>query len=229
MRRWRTILLGAAMTAGLMLGCSDISTPTRPVPYESRLFVFYDNNGTPAIDSLRFRWISAEQPVHYWVEDSLNAPAHVRNAISVWKGAFLYGEWDATLVSDSSQADVIVRVQQPPIKPGPAPLRMLGRRLECEGATDIDTVSTRRELRLPIRVYLNPRLPSDPDLDLCMRITAIHELGHSMGLFQHSADPLDIMFADPVATELSDRDISTIEALYHRKRDMVPVHTSTLD
>ena len=211
------------------LACTDISTPSRPVPYESRLFIAFDSNGTPAIDSLRFRWPASSLPVRYWVEDSLNAPLHLRNAITTWKGAFLYGEWDATVVNDSSQADVIVRVQQPPIKPGPTPLRMRALRLECEGATDIDTVSTRRELRVPLRIYLNPRLPDDPDLDLCMGITAVHEMGHSMGLFQHAADPEDIMNADPVATKLSDRDVSTIEALYHRKADMVPVRSPALD
>jgi hypothetical protein len=44
-----------------------------------------------------------------------------------------------------------------------------------------------------------------------------------MGLFQHTTNAGDIMFTDPVATSLSDRDVSTIEALYHRESDMEPV------
>jgi predicted Zn-dependent protease len=206
----------------MMVGCSELSGPERRVPYESRLFVPFDNNGTPAIDSLRFHWPNS-RTVSYWVEDSLNAPTHVSDAIATWKAAFLYGEWDARVISDSSSADVIVRVVQPPVKPSPAAGRLLSRLPECEGATDIDTVATRREIRLPLRMYLNPRLVSDPNLDLCMRVTAVHEMGHTMGLFQHTGDPLDIMFTDPSATELSDRDVATIEALYHRQSDMVPV------
>jgi predicted Zn-dependent protease len=206
------------------LACTELSAPTRAVPYESRLFIPFDDNGTPAIDSVRFHWPASSIPVTYWVEDSLNAPAHARAAIETWKRAFLYGEWDARVVSDSSSADVIVRVLQPPVKPAPQLLRFASRRPECEGATDIDTVATRRELRLPVRIYVSPRLINDPSLALCMEITTTHEMGHSMGLFQHSGDPVDIMYADPEATELSARDIATIEALYHRQADMLPVH-----
>lgn len=214
----------ALIFAGLLLAaCAELSAPSRPVPYESRLFVSYDDNGTPAIDSLRFHWPASSMPVRYWVEDSLNAPAHIRDAIQTWKGAFLYQEWDARVVGDSASADVIVRVRPAPPKLGPAQLRFFSLRPECIGVTDIDTVATRREVGLPLRIYLNPRLPNDPSLGLCLGLTAVHEMGHTMGLFQHTADSTDIMFTDPVATELSDRDISTVEALYHRKSDMVPV------
>jgi hypothetical protein len=96
-------------------------------------------------------------------------------------------------------------------------------RPECEGATDVDTVATRDEFRLPVRIFVNPRIQGDPNLDLCMAITTTHEMGHSMGLFQHTADTTDIMYSNPVARVLSDRDVTTVEALYHRTSDMVPV------
>ena len=218
--RW---LAAATVFGPVLTGCSDIGIPARPVPYESRLFIPFDNNGQPAIDSLRFRWPAGEMPVRFWVQDSLSAPVHMRAAITAWKEAFLYGEFDAAIVADSTAADVIVRVMQAPPKPAAHPLRFHTLRPECEGATDIDTVSSRRELRVPLRVYLNPRLINDANLGLCLEITATHEMGHAIGLFQHSPDPLDVMYADPVATELSDRDIATIEALHHRRADMVPV------
>lgn len=212
---------GLFLAAGL-LSCTDLGPPSRPTPYESRLFVPFDDNGVPAVDSLRFHWPRSSLPVSYWVEDSLNAPTHVRNAIARWKGAFLYHEWDARLVSDSTTADVIVRVELPPPKAGLAPMRLESLRPECEGATDVDTVSSRREFRLPVRIYINPRV-TDANLDLCLDITTTHEMGHSMGLFQHTSDSRDIMFSNPVATALSDRDISTVSTLYHRTADMVPV------
>lgn len=217
----RLTLMVLALVA---VGCSDIGTPTRPIPYESRLFVPFDDNGTPAVDSLRFHWPTGGAAVRYWVEDSLDAPALVSNAIARWRSAFLYHEWDGTLVGDSSQADVIVRITNPPVKP--APLRLDALRPECEGATDVDTVATRTQFLVPVRVYVNPKFQSD-DLGLCMAITLTHELGHSLGLFQHSSDPGDIMFSDPQVEALSDRDVSTVETLYHRRSDMVPVRPQT--
>jgi predicted Zn-dependent protease len=214
---------GPIALALLLAACTELSAPSRPVPYESRLFVSFDNNGTPAIDSLRFRWPQSSMPVRYWVEDSLDVPNHIRAAIETWKGAFLYREWNAEVVNDSNSADVIVRVMLAPPKPAPALLRFFSRAPECEGVTDVDTVATRRELELPLRIYLNPRLPNDPALGECLGLTAVHEMGHTMGLFQHTGNSDDIMFTDPVATELSDRDIATIEALYHRESDMQPV------
>lgn len=218
----RTIGVLSLAAVAALVSCTDIGTPARPVPYESRLFIAFDSLGQPAVDSLRFHWPRASMPVRYWVEDSLDAPAHVRAAITAWKEAFLYQELDAAVVSDSNSADVIVRVLVPPPKPAPSALRMASMLPECEGATDVDTVATRQEFLLPVRVYLNPKFQA-PGLDACIAVTAIHELGHSLGLFQHSGDPADIMFSDPQATGLSDRDISTIEALYHRESDMVPV------
>lgn len=218
--RLRSGLLAVAI---VLAACAELSAPNRPVPYESRLFIAFDDNGTPAIDSVRFHWPQSTMPVSYWVEDSLAVPDHIRHAIETWKGAFLYREWNAQVVNDSSAADVIVRVMQAPPKPSPAFLRFWSRAPECEGVTDIDTVATRREIRLPLRIYLTPRLPNDPNLGRCLDLTAVHEMGHTMGLFQHTTNQGDIMFTDPVATKLSDRDVSTIEALYHRESDMVPV------
>ena len=36
-----------------------------------------------------------------------------------------------------------------------------------------------------------------------MALTTTHELGHSLGIFAHSPNADDIMFADPVVTTLS--------------------------
>jgi hypothetical protein len=223
MKRLAAFLMAGGLAVVATISCTDIGAPSRPVPYDSQLFIPFDDNGQPAIDSVRFHWPRSSLPVTYWVEDSLGEPAHVRNAIARWKAAFLYGEWDARVTDDSSSADVIVRVLQAPIKPSPMPTRLESLRPECEGATDVDTVATREEFRLPVRIYVDPRIQGDPNLDLCMEITTTHEMGHSMGLFQHSADTVDIMYSNPVARVLSDRDVSTIEALYHRTSDMTPV------
>lgn len=210
-----------AMSGITVLACNEIGSPTRPAPYEWRLFIPTANG----LDSLTVHWPSGLMPVRYWVEDTLNLPVHVRNAITLWEEAFLYQEWEATTVSDSSRADVIVRLSAPPGKTS-SMVRLAALRPECDGATDIDTLGTRFQLAVPIRIYINPRFVPDPeneDLATCLFITSAHEIGHSMGLIQHSGDPSDMMFGDPVVEELSDQDRRTAAVVYHLPPDIVPV------
>jgi hypothetical protein len=204
----RLLASAAALAA---LACGDIAAPVRGGLYEWRLEA---PSGT-GVDTLSFHWSRDQLPVRIWVEDAFNLPAHMARAIDVWESAFLYGEFDATLVSDSATADVIVQGSSPDDK-----LRRL--RLhsalapECSGVTDLDIDLATRELRLPIRVFVDPRaLPDDPGIEPCLALTSIHELGHAIGIFAHSEDPDDIMYVNPEVDLPSERDIRTAEAAYH--------------
>lgn len=42
----------------------------------------------------------------------------------------------------------------------------------------------------------------------------LHELGHAIGIWGHSPDPGDIMYAHPIVSKLSTRDVNTIRKLY---------------
>jgi hypothetical protein len=203
-------LAAAALAAP---ACGDIGAPVRGDLYEWRLEA--PSVPGPGTDTLSFHWGRDDLPVGVWVEDALDLPAHMARAIEVWESAFLYGEFDATLVSDSGTADVIVRGSSPEDK-------LRGLRLhralapECAGATDLDIDVAAHELRLPIRVFLDPRsLPDDPGIQPCLALTSIHELGHALGIFAHSDDPEDIMYVDPEVDLPSDRDRRTAEAAYH--------------
>lgn len=201
----------AALTA---FACGDIAAPVRGDLYEWRLET--PSIPGPGLDTLSFHWDRAHLPVRVWVEDNNDLPGHIARAIDVWEAAFLYREFEATLVSDSTTADVIVRGGTP----GDPKLRM--KRLhsamapECAGATDLDVDVANTELRLPIRLFIDPRsLPDDPGIERCLALTSIHEMGHALGIFAHSPYPEDIMYADPEVELPSARDRRTVEAVYH--------------
>jgi predicted Zn-dependent protease len=202
--RWTALALVAAAAA-----CSDIATPIRTDFYESRLIV-PSATGT-GDDSLTFHWPQSRLPVRVWVEDAASLPQNIPGAIAAWRKAFLYGEFDATIVSDSSTADVIVRA-------GAAPATLFDRaRLhsalapECSGATDLDISADHTQLRLPIRVYVDPHSdPEAPGLPGCLALTTTHELGHALGIWRHSVAPTDLMYIDPAVTAPSERDLGTV-------------------
>ena len=200
------VLAGAA--------CSDIATPIRNDFYEWRLVVPAPSGS--GNDSLSFHWPKERLPVRIWVEDAASLPVNVPAAIAVWRHAFLYNEFDATIVGDSATADVIVRA-------GSAPGVQFSRTrlhsalaLECAGATDLDISDDHSELQLPVRVFIDPRSePNAPNLPACLALTTTHELGHALGIWEHSPTATDLMFADPMVDGPSDRDLATAEQIYH--------------
>lgn len=205
-------ILCLLVSALATVACADIASPSRANRYEWRRIVA---TGTGTADTLAFHWPQSRLPVRIWVEETLNLPAHVQAGIDRWKAAFLYGEFDAVTVADSNTADVLVRAGSP-VKGGFSVIRLRSTAPECEGGTDFDLPSGSRELQPPIRVFINPRFdPATPGVDACLALTTTHELGHALGIFDHSPDPGDIMFGDPVVSELSARDRATVEAAYH--------------
>ena len=203
-----------ALAAGT-LACSEASAPERVPNYEWRLVV--------DTDTLSFHWPKEMLPVRIWVEDSLDMPARIGEGIASWRGAYLYGEYDAVIVPDSSSADVIVRVLTPPAVTTSSLGRLHVVFAGCEGATDLDIDVALHELRLPVRMYVVPKYdPELVDLTECFRVTARHELGHSLGLFRHTSDIRDIMFGQPEAAGLSQRDINTAQILAHWPANLIP-------
>lgn len=196
----------------VLLSCADIAAPSRGNAYEWRRLLTTGNG----VDTLSFHWPSSELPVRFWAEDTLNLPAHVGSGIGQWQGAFLYGEFSGALVTDSSTADVIVRTGIAP-KGGFSVTRLESVLApECQGATDIELSLDGQQILRPIRIYVDPRFaPGSPGVDECMALTTTHEIGHALGIFTHSPDEADIMYADPAVSILSRRDRSTAELAYH--------------
>jgi hypothetical protein len=206
--------LGISGLIAALLGCSDISAPLRDDLYEWRLFEpAAVGSGT---DTLTFHWPKSALPVRVWVEDTVGLPGDFDRAITVWKSVYLYREFDAQRVSDSVGADVIVRGSP---SPGFQFSRIRLRsafRSECSGETDLDISDDHTEFRTPVRIFISPLAsPEDPGLSECLALTSIHELGHAIGIFRHSPNATDIMFANPVVALPSPLDRGTAEVLYH--------------
>jgi predicted Zn-dependent protease len=137
-------------------------------------------------------------------------------AITTWRDEFLYHEFDATEVSDSTAADVIVH-SGPPAGPKLSLLRLHSALApQCSGETDVDITDDHQHLQLPIRIFIDPKSdPGTPGLAECVALTSMHEFGHSLGIFQHSPTPTDLMYVDPTVSQPSERDRNTAEVLYH--------------
>ncbi|MEO8089865.1 MAG: hypothetical protein ABI703_06185 [Gemmatimonadales bacterium] len=204
-------LLCLAAAAGL-ISCADIAAPSRASAYEWRRIVA----SASGPDTLSFHWPQTRLPVRFWAEDTLNLPIHVQHAIGQWQAAFLYGEFRGQLVADSSLADVIVTSGIAP-KGGFSVTRLESLMApECQGATDVELDASGHGFIPPVRVYVDPRFdPAAAGVDPCMALTTTHEVGHSLGIFAHSPNSADIMFANPVVTGLSPRDRATAELAYH--------------
>jgi hypothetical protein len=140
--------------------------------------------------------------------------------LRAWEGLFLYGEFRGVTVDDSLGADVIIRwagAVPPDVPPDPGPPVFA-----CGGVTQlsIDSTNTLDDyVRVGISVFGGF---SDGQVAACVSRVAMHELGHVLGLLQHSPDTTDLMHSSPRVRAASDRDRRTVEVLYHTEPTIAP-------
>jgi predicted Zn-dependent protease len=210
------------VTAALVLltACTDIISPPRVEHYEYRKFVF-DSEGD--LVPMAFHWPREWLPVRVWVADDDPLRPHVIAALRDWENAYLYGEFRAELVSRADQADIVVRNQVAPPKLM-ADFRFSLLAPECRGETAFTADVDAGRLALPFEVYVWSRVgPDGENLDRCYQLSVLHEIGHTLGIFEHSPSIDDLMYADAVVTRLSVRDKATAEAAAHLPATLLPV------
>lgn len=88
-----------------------------------------------------------------------------------------------------------------------------------EGGETIPYYNSRGLARARILLLTRPRTNKGKELDAAMRHVCLHEIGHSLGLMEHSDSPDDIMFYafqgdDRTRPKLSNRDVLTLVRLY---------------
>lgn len=173
----------------------------------------YEFRGFDQGDTVIFHWQRADLPVRVWVASDSPIRQYVETAIARWQGAFLYGEFSATMVTDSTKADVIVR--NTPSDLGGGLHRFAA---ECIGETDpnIDLVSNTASM--PMHVFMYPAASQPgPGLAACYSVTMTHEFGHVIGIINGNhagTNSGDVMFPNPVFDGLSNRDRLTANTLY---------------
>lgn len=192
------------------IACAEPTAPARSGGYPFAL------NGTV------FHWPADRLPVRFYAVPAGNLPSLVQHSVTSWSGQFLYGEFSGVLVSDSARADVIVAWSgsAPPDVPPDTGKAVTA----CGGVTMVPPVdSVTNRYSTPFHVTLSVLSGFTPaQVAACVRRVATHELGHAVGLFQHSPDQADIMFAQPVVTEPSEHDRNTVELLYHTAPSVGP-------
>lgn len=202
----------ALVLAALAAAC-ELTPPIRPNGYDFR--------SQP--DNLVFHWPAERMPIRYWVEGKGALPDYVDEGIRQWEAQFLYGEFDGARTADSAAADV--RVFLPGNAPPSAPLTGAPPADACSGQTTILVGDNRVTLPISVTLQWFAGFAAEHVANCLARVTT-HEVGHSLGLLQHSDQATDLMFGAPFGnvqvSAPSQRDRASIQRLYHTAPTVKP-------
>jgi predicted Zn-dependent protease len=219
---WLLVSMAATQAKSSHLQTGQLQTETLPtkVAYAPRnIFAFTPRDTTPSTDdylgkqSKMYRWSDQTHFVMVYIQQAPNLPAWRAENIPVVRAAF--SEWQAALSNrilfvftpNPNQADVTVSWWDTPpsdVEPG-----------AC-GSQQVafwDKYMARNNIALSLHDANNAAWPADK-----LYSFALHEIGHMMGISEHSDNPDDIMA--PVIymqRHLSARDTATIRRLYATK------------
>ena len=202
-----------ALAIGCLAAIAACGEPT--IPARAPAYGFDD----PVTGDV-FRWPVARLPVRLWVDPRGAMPRLVGDGLRAWEALFLYGEFRGVTVADSLDADVIVRwagAVPPDVPPDPgAPA------FACGGVTQfsIDAGNALDDY-VRVEVAINAGY-TDAQVAACVARVAPHELGHVLGILQHSADTADLMHPNPRLSQPSEGDRRTVEVLYHTEATITP-------
>lgn len=195
-----------------LLAACDVPT----VPARAAAYAFDDGTGEV------FHWPATHLPVRFYADTRGPMPTLVTRSIKVWEATFLYGEFRGVVTTDSTMADVVVRwsgtvpADVPPDSGPPI--------TACNGLTRfiVDSATHGLDSAVVITAQRLAVTATDAQVIACFRRVIAHEVGHSLGLLQHSPDPGDLMAPQPLVDRASQRDRATVEVLYHTQPTIGP-------
>jgi predicted Zn-dependent protease len=170
-----------------------------------------------AAESGLHRWPSSKFPLKVYIADGTGVPGYRPQFKSIMTAAFQ--EWQTSTgglvswrqVSNPQQADIVS------LWTADVNARRGG--IEAGNTVTLTAVDPRtrngviQAAKITLLTGLNGRSFNDTEL----RKTALHEVGHALGLEGHSSTPTDIMYASVNGAQtpyLKDRDVNTLVRLY---------------
>jgi len=216
----------ATIAAALCAGCELPNVPLEGPAYEPSLFVDFETR-------LIYHWPLGRTISIYAGDGGVTGDRDLRAAITAgaagWMDAIYYREFDIRLVDSPGAADVTFHFDTvPPVVDTDGCEGVL---LGAGGVTYfcVDEALT-TILPLPFvesssrsRVKFDVTISSDPvRIPTRERFFAIvaHEIGHVLGIANHSNDPNDLMFPAPRVGDPSSRDAQTLRWLLHQPSDL---------
>lgn len=232
-----------ALAPALVLALAACDAPTVPARHLEDVYRFALLTQPPLV----YRW-PAGTTIHVLLNtgappqaDTLEAA--FADAAAAWHSAALYGEFRLVRVGRVEEADVVVTWSDvpPPVQTQECePELSPGVTTFCLG-DDPETDETecsleRRRDRLCPFPLQPPAQPSASRVRFLLtirsdqatqpgqtRLILAHELGHTLGIGQHSDDPADLMWGGRIESAVpSDRDRTTLRVLYQTPPDIVP-------
>jgi predicted Zn-dependent protease len=151
----------------------------------------------------------------------------VAHGITAWNNAALYGEIVLPEADDNESADVVVEYSDviSPLDLGSClPSGGLAFTTFCltDDGVNLQPYSLRAGGATDVKFVITVRNTSATDAANVRRLVT-HELGHVIGIAQHSPKQTDLMYAGTLNVEIpSPADRATLQVLYHTRADITP-------
>ncbi|MDQ6887345.1 MAG: hypothetical protein M3068_08635 [Gemmatimonadota bacterium] len=217
--------LAAAAACLALAACETPTVDRESTGYDPSLPLANGGRGTyhwPLGGTIRV-YVDASQPSGAPSGSALEA--QVGRAFSSWQSTILYREFQLALVPRPELADVIVQYRSaPPLVSVPSDCgggSGGGVTIFCtEGLTDVIAIlpfsSGAGGSRVRMLVLIREDVALSPTL---FPIIVTHEIGHVIGIGQHSPSPNDLMYGAPAVPAPSPADIRTLHYVLHRTSD----------
>ncbi len=153
----------------------------------------------------------------------------LENGANAWNAAALYGQVRLEQTTDLANADAVlvfsatlapVETSNCSPSPGAAATTLC---LDPQDPTRLRVFPIRNGGGGNVKFVVTIRTQNPLDIEGVRRLVA-HELGHVLGIAQHSSRPTDLMFPETNLTraEPSPADRATLHVLYHSRPDITP-------